>query len=144
MKEHAYDLRVKEDILRTHQSALRIKENNKFNYIKSNNFWSPKEHHNGSHRMHEDVCRTWVREGWNPEHTKNSFVYSLDDSTISNLNFLILITVLGLCKWVMNVLVGKMQTEGFKGEAAQSVQLILTQLRDRKERQRYESNVAKC
>lgn len=48
MKEHAYDLPVEEDILRTLQSALRIKENNKFNYIKRNNLWSPTEHHNES------------------------------------------------------------------------------------------------
>ena len=48
MKEYAYDLRVEEDILRTLQSALRIKENNTFNYIKMNNFRSPKKHHNES------------------------------------------------------------------------------------------------
>lgn len=47
-EEYAYDLRVEEDILRTLQSALRIKENNTFNYIKMNNFWSPKKHHNES------------------------------------------------------------------------------------------------
>lgn len=75
--------------------------------------------------MREDVCHTQLREGWNLEYMKNSFVHSLDDSTISNLNFLILITVLGLCKGVMNVRVGKIHTEGSKGEATQSVQLTL-------------------
>ena len=75
--------------------------------------------------MREGVYHTQLREGWSLEYTKNSFVHSLDDSTISNLNFLILIIVLGLCKWVTNVLVRKMHTEDLKEKQHKVCNLFL-------------------